>query len=121
MHRLPGRPLVAGRWRRVLPRRLWAFTATRWLPRSPLSSRPGRCRAFCYSHAPLIIQVTAMTNCFTTRHSTRVRQPSRADEGWVVRHDLRYTGLTWLADAGVPVHVLSNMYSIRLGRGGLVL
>jgi integrase len=27
----------------------------------------------------------------------------------VVRHDLRYTGLTWLADAGVPVHVLRKI------------
>jgi len=25
------------------------------------------------------------------------------------RHDLRHTGLTWLADAGVPVHVLRNV------------
>jgi hypothetical protein len=82
MHWLPGRPLVAGRWRRVLPRRLWAFTAAHWLPRSPLSSLPGRCRAFCYSHAPLIIQATAMTSCSTTRHSTRIRSPSGADEGW---------------------------------------
>jgi hypothetical protein len=69
----------------VLPRRWWAFTATRWLPRSPLSSLPGRCRAFCYSHTPLIIQVTAMTSCFTTRHPTRVRSPSGADEGCVAK------------------------------------
>jgi hypothetical protein len=82
MHWLPGWPLVAGRWRRVLPPRLWAFTATRWRPRSPLSSLPGRCRAFCYSHAPLIIQATAMTSCSTTRHSARIRSPSGVDEGW---------------------------------------
>lgn len=25
------------------------------------------------------------------------------------RHDLRHTGLTWFADAGVPVHVLSKI------------
>jgi integrase len=25
------------------------------------------------------------------------------------RHDLRHTGLTWLADAGVPVHVLRKI------------
>jgi integrase len=25
------------------------------------------------------------------------------------RHDLRLTGLTWLADAGVPVHVLRKI------------
>ncbi|WP_055547022.1 tyrosine-type recombinase/integrase [Streptomyces kanamyceticus] len=25
------------------------------------------------------------------------------------RHDLRYTGLTWLADAGVPIHVLRRI------------
>jgi integrase len=25
------------------------------------------------------------------------------------RHDLRHTGLTWLADAGVPVHVLQRI------------
>ena len=26
--------------------------------------------------------------------------------GYLRRHDLRHTGLTWMADAGVPVHVL---------------
>ncbi|MFJ7904747.1 tyrosine-type recombinase/integrase [Streptomyces sp. NPDC096198] len=31
------------------------------------------------------------------------------------RHDLRYTGLTWLADAGVPIHVLRKI----AGRGSL--
>jgi integrase len=25
------------------------------------------------------------------------------------RHDLRHTGLTWLADAGVPLHVLRKI------------
>lgn len=25
------------------------------------------------------------------------------------RHDLRHTGLTWFADAGVPVHVLCKI------------
>ena len=25
------------------------------------------------------------------------------------RHDLRHTGLTWMADAGVPVHVLRKI------------
>ncbi len=25
------------------------------------------------------------------------------------RHDLRHTGLTWLADAGVPIHVLRKI------------
>lgn len=27
----------------------------------------------------------------------------------LVRHDLRHTGLTWMADAGVPVHVLQKI------------
>jgi integrase len=27
----------------------------------------------------------------------------------LVRHDLRHTGLTWMADAGVPVHVLRRI------------
>jgi integrase len=27
----------------------------------------------------------------------------------LVRHDLRHTGLTWMADAGVPVHVLRKL------------
>ena len=27
----------------------------------------------------------------------------------MVRHDLRHTGLTWMADAGVPVHVLRKI------------
>jgi integrase len=27
----------------------------------------------------------------------------------LVRHDLRHTGLTWMADAGVPVHVLRKI------------
>ena len=26
-----------------------------------------------------------------------------------MRHDLRHTGLTWMADAGVPVHVLRKL------------
>ncbi|MGW0811343.1 tyrosine-type recombinase/integrase [Nonomuraea sp. NPDC002799] len=25
------------------------------------------------------------------------------------RHDLRHTGLTWMADAGVPIHVLRKI------------
>jgi integrase len=25
------------------------------------------------------------------------------------RHDLRHTGLTWMADAGVPLHVLKDI------------
>ncbi len=29
--------------------------------------------------------------------------------GSLVRHDLRHTGLTWMADAGVPVHVLRKI------------
>jgi integrase len=32
------------------------------------------------------------------------------------RHDLRHTGLTWMADAGVPVHVLRKI----AGHGSLV-
>ncbi|MEV6721501.1 tyrosine-type recombinase/integrase [Streptomyces xanthochromogenes] len=32
------------------------------------------------------------------------------------RHDLRHTGLTWLADAGVPLHVLRRI----AGHGSLV-
>jgi integrase len=32
------------------------------------------------------------------------------------RHDLRHTGLTWMADAGVPVHVLRKL----AGHGSLV-
>ncbi|HTA07992.1 MAG TPA: tyrosine-type recombinase/integrase [Streptosporangiaceae bacterium] len=31
-------------------------------------------------------------------------------------HDLRHTGLTWMADAGVPVHVLRKI----AGHGSLV-
>ena len=31
------------------------------------------------------------------------------------RHDLRHTGLTWMADAGVPLHVLRKI----AGRGSL--
>jgi integrase len=34
----------------------------------------------------------------------------------LVRHDLRHTGLTWMADAGVPVHVLRKI----AGHGSLV-
>jgi integrase len=29
--------------------------------------------------------------------------------GYLVRHGLRHTGLTWMADAGVPVHVLRKI------------
>ena len=29
--------------------------------------------------------------------------------GYLRRHDLRHTGLTWMADAGVPVHVLRKI------------
>jgi integrase len=29
------------------------------------------------------------------------------------RHDLRHTGLTWMADAGVPVHVLRKIAGHR--------
>ncbi|WP_198679176.1 tyrosine-type recombinase/integrase [Thermomonospora amylolytica] len=25
------------------------------------------------------------------------------------RHDLRHTGLTWMADAGIPVHILRKI------------
>jgi hypothetical protein len=32
------------------------------------------------------------------------------------RHDLRHTGLTWMADAGVPVHMLRKI----AGHGSLV-
>ena len=32
------------------------------------------------------------------------------------RHDLRHTGLTWMADVGVPVHVLRKI----AGHGSLV-
>src|SRR5262245_64908779 len=32
------------------------------------------------------------------------------------RHDLRHTGLTWMADAGVPVHVLRKI----AGHGSLI-
>ncbi|MEU6160002.1 tyrosine-type recombinase/integrase [Streptomyces sp. NPDC047130] len=32
------------------------------------------------------------------------------------RHDLRHTGLTWFADAGVPVHVLRR----STGHGSLI-
>ena len=32
------------------------------------------------------------------------------------RHDLRHTGLTWMADAGVPAHVLRKI----AGHGSLV-
>ena len=69
----------------MLPRRLWAFTATRWVPRRLVSSVPGHCRAFCCSRAPLIVQVTTMTSCFTTCHSTRLRSPGGTDEGWVAK------------------------------------
>ena len=34
----------------------------------------------------------------------------------LVRHDLRHTGLTWMADAGVPVHVLRKI----AGHGSLM-
>ena len=34
----------------------------------------------------------------------------------MVRHDLRHTGLTWMADAGVPVHVLRKI----AGHGSLM-
>jgi integrase len=33
----------------------------------------------------------------------------RARSGYLRRHDLRHTGLTWMADAGVPVHVLRKI------------
>ena len=36
--------------------------------------------------------------------------------GHLVRHDLRHTGLTWMADAGVPVHVLRKI----AGHGSLI-
>jgi integrase len=29
--------------------------------------------------------------------------------GYLRRNDLRHTGLTWMADAGVPVHVLRKI------------
>jgi integrase len=29
--------------------------------------------------------------------------------GYLRRHDLRHTGLTWMADAGVPVHILRKI------------
>ena len=29
------------------------------------------------------------------------------------RHDLRHTGLTWMADAGVPVHVIRKIAGHR--------
>jgi integrase len=29
--------------------------------------------------------------------------------GYLRRHDPRHTGLTWMADAGVPVHVLQKI------------
>jgi integrase len=35
--------------------------------------------------------------------------------GYLRRHDLRHTGLTWTADAGVPVHVLRKI----VGHGSL--
>lgn len=28
---------------------------------------------------------------------------------WLLRHSLRHTGLTWMADAGVPPHVLQKI------------
>jgi integrase len=28
---------------------------------------------------------------------------------WLVRHSLRHTGLTWMADAGVPLHVIQKI------------
>jgi integrase len=34
----------------------------------------------------------------------------------LVRHDLRHTGLTWMADAGIPVHVLRKI----AGHGSLM-
>ena len=36
--------------------------------------------------------------------------------GYLRRHDLRHTGLTWMADAGVPVHVLRKI----AGHGSLM-
>lgn len=36
--------------------------------------------------------------------------------GYLQRHDLRHTGLTWMADAGVPVHVLRKI----AGHGSLM-
>jgi integrase len=51
------------------------------------------------------------------RVSTAVlRDATRWDEvvtaqgyGYLLRHGLRHTGLTWMADAGVPVHVLRKI------------
>jgi integrase len=34
---------------------------------------------------------------------------TRLGYGYLRRHDLRHTGLTWMADAGVPVHVLRKI------------
>lgn len=34
---------------------------------------------------------------------------TKLGHGYLRRHDLRHTGLTWMADAGVPVHVLRKI------------
>jgi integrase len=38
---------------------------------------------------------------------------TRLGYGYLRRHDLRHTGLTWMADAGVPVHVLRKIAGHR--------
>ena len=62
-----------------------------------------------------------MTRLFTGPRGGRVttavlRDATHWDEvvtalgyGYLRRHDLRHTGLTWMADAGVPVHVLRKI------------
>ena len=41
---------------------------------------------------------------------------TRLGYDYLRRHDLRHTGLTWMADAGVPVHILRKI----AGHGSLM-
>jgi hypothetical protein len=47
---------------------------------------------------------------------TGTRFVTQLGHEYLRRHDLRHTGLTWVADAGVPVHLLRRI----AGHGSLV-
>src|SRR5690242_320477 len=109
----------------------------RWSPGRPISSaagvmslssppvpRPGsgRCRA---SSAPTSTPSYGPGRSGGRQRPHRVALSTRAPRASALeqlgyehlrRHDLRHTGLTWMADAGVPVHVLRKI----AGHGSLV-
>jgi integrase len=123
-----------------IDRKTWIWTLRRQTTPGPGGLVDKRTKGKRAREIPIIVELRdmlnerieaakdPMTRLFTGPRGGRVstavlRDATHWDEvvsdlgyEYLRRHDLRHTGLTWMADAGVPVHVLRKI----AGHGSLV-